>query len=319
MRRHNTRGLLLSLPIALLVTISLLWAGTAFADGVMLRPAALPSADRASLLTAVTKAKAADPAAFQMVAKLHVDVIELDAKKRGRLAAVTPALKAMRGRALFPILEQLALDGLPRGDRNGSAWLAWRLGLLEALGSIRDARSASVLSAILTGNETSYPLVRAAAQALGKLGSTQAASKLITMSRIQDKKTRGIIAGMGHCRRAMVASRLAEIMSGARSDADVELYARALGDVANSWAWQTPLIAQTGEHSPTRDMALDALLNAFVSQASTHARKMIAQAVLVVDHPATKQRINAKKSGRSRSTQAALDALAKRFDNSPLR
>jgi len=270
-------------------------------------------------MTAVNKAKAADPAAFQMVAKLHAEVAELDAKKRGRLAAVTPSLKAMRARALFPILEQLALNGLPQGDRSTTAWLAWRLGLLEAVGSIRDARSASVLSAILTSDESSYPLVRATAQAFGKLGSLKAASKLIAMSRIQGAKTRGVIAGMGHCRRAIVASRLAEIMSGARSDSDVELYARALGDVANSWAWQTPAIAKTGEHNPTRDMALDALLNAFVTQTSPHARKMITQAVLVADHPATKQRIKAKKSGRARSTQAALDTLAKRFDNSPLR
>jgi hypothetical protein len=46
-------------------------------------------------------------------------------------------------------------------------------------------------------------------------------------------------------------------------------------------------------------------------------RGMLTKAILVVDHPDTLAMIEAAKAGVSGSAQAALDELAKRFQNSP--
>ncbi len=309
------RALIIS---TLTVAMSLGFATQARADGVALAPSALDAKTRQSLAADIADAKVSRPAAFARVGSLRLKMAELDEKKRGRLASVSPILKSMGPDALMAMLEELAFDAAPQGKLTDSAWLAWRVALLEAVGALRDARSAPVTAAILAGPSTDGLVMRAAAQALAKLNTLDAANQLIVLLAGADADGRdAILAGMGHCRRTVVAERLASELSQASGD-EVSLLARALGDVGNAWAWRTPFVQTTGEEALVRGVAATALIDAFVAHHDDpQLRQQLTQAVLVVDHDTTPGLI-----ARARSADAALDAaldqLQARFDQSPL-
>ncbi len=302
---------------AIVLTLCMVLSNTALARGVFLSPNDLSPSARASLLTEIKKARAVDPTAFKLVAALGAEMGQLDANKRGRLATITPALKALGQRGLMPMLEQLAVQTAGRGSLNDTAWLAWRLNLLEAVGSQRDSRSEAVLSAILLGSETDFLLMRAAAQALGKIGSNNAASLLIKLSKSGSKRL-AVLAGMGHCRRKIVATRLAQAIAAATDAKEAKLIAHSIGDVGSAWAWQTPVVAASGEEATTRAVAAASLVNSFVAIASADVRKILTQAVLVVDAPTTPTLIAKARKAANQGLRTALDQLLSRYNNSPL-
>jgi hypothetical protein len=301
------------------MALALSTAADAHADGVLIGPAALTPAARQALEREIGQARAVDPAAFSLLDALRAELPALDKNKRGRLASVTPSLKAMGKRALMPMLAELALDADPRGKLTASAWQAWRVSLLEAVGSLRDARSRSVLMAIVGSGLDDALLIRAAAGALGKEGSDAAAQKLIALEKsLRGAQRRALIAGMGHCRRRAVAHHLADVMTNTTDPRDAKSLSRALGDVGSAWAWETPAVRKTGEEHATRSAAAEALIDGYVAFDDAELRELFTQAVLVVDWQGTKALIQSARQGASSRLQAALDALEQRFDDSPL-
>lgn len=298
-------------------------AEVAGAAGAMVSPGDLPEASRAALVDLVTSSRRGEPDAFASLAALKARLPELDERKRGRLATVTPALLGLGKRAVPAMLNELAVDGV-RGALSDTAWLAWRLDLLEAVGALRDPRSAPVLEAVLASSERSFLLVRAASQALGKLNSPQAATRLVAASRTGGRKHQlAVLAGMGHCRRLPVVERLADALAVAVRAPDqqraIKHLARALGDAGNAWAWQTPEVKATGEEGLVRGKAVDALLSAFLAVDSRDARGALTKAILVVDDPST---IGLVEAARARAAtereRQALDELRRRVDRNPL-
>jgi hypothetical protein len=294
-------------------------AGDALAgEGILIGPDRLAPQDRAALITAIDAAKAQSPSAFQTLAELRRDLPALDANKRGRLVPIAPILKGMGKDALMPMLNELAVDAQGRGDLTETAWLAWRVGLVEAVGMLRDGRSQPVLGAILEGPETEFPVVRAAASAYGKLGTDQVAQKLVALAKAKSPKQKAILAGMGDCRRRPVAEALASMLT-ARPDADTAtVLARSLGDVGSSWAWQTPVISASGEEDVVRGAAAKALVGAYLRYEG-ETREAIGKAILLVDHASTPSLIAAAKHGAGTADSAALDALAQRLSKNPIR
>jgi HEAT repeat protein len=306
--------------VALLVAGACQFAsvGDALADGVLTAPGRLSAKDRGALVTEVDKARAAVPTSFAAVASLRAQLPELDADKRGRLAPITPMLKSMGTDGLFPMLSEIALDAQPRAALSDSAWTAWRVGLLEAVGSLRDPRSAPVLVSILDGTETDFAVVKAAAEALGKVGTDAAASKLIAMAKRAGPKQQAVLAGMGDCRRERVANHLATVIAG-KPDADTaKLVIRALGNVGSAPAWRTSVVAVSGEETATRAAAAKALVGAFVAY-SGELRQHASNAIMVVDDPSTVALITAAKKTASGTLAADLDKLATRFAKNPTR
>jgi hypothetical protein len=310
-----------TLALVLLVS-SLTFAASAHAEGVMLAPGDLPDAARAALLKDVTSARRSEPDTFASVAALRTRLPDLDAARRGRLATVTPALLGLGRRAIPAMLSELAVEG-GRGSLSDSAWLAWRLDLLEAVGGLRDPRATAVLEAIVASPEREFLLVRAAAAALGKQATDTAAAKLIAASRIGAPGRRlAVLAGMGHCRRTSIAQRLAEALRAVRGrpgeERAVKHLGRALGDVGNSWAWQTTEVQKSGEESAVRGAAAEALVEAYRDTESVASRKLLTKAVLVVDDPSTRARIAAARDRATPAQRAALDELERRVDRNPL-
>lgn len=287
------------------------------AEGVLVAPARIPTAARTALAADIAKARAKNPEPFQAFASLRASVAELDAKKRGRLAPLTPRLRAMGPDALLPMLEHVAFDAPSRGSLTPAAWLALRVSLLEAIGAIRDPRAVPVLIAVLDGDTDEEPVVRAAAAALGAMNTDAAAQKLVALATTPGAKQRGVVLGMGECRRESVAKALASIVDKGDT-ALVHAAVKALGDVGNAWAWKTPAVAASGEEASTRAAAVRALVQAFV-RTSGETRDAATTALLVVDSPETPALIAAAKSGASADLAAALDVLAERFAKSTAR
>jgi len=310
----NKRGFRIGL---LTIALSLGAASASAGEGVLIGPDKLPEKDRAALVAAVSTAKAEKASAFEAVARLREDMPALDAQKHGRFVPVAAILKGLGRDALLPMLNELAIDGQKRGEWNDSTWTAWRVGLLEAVGMLRDGRAAPVLVAVLDSSEESFDVVRAAASAFGKLGTDAAANKLVALAKTSGPKQKAVLAGMGDCRRTLVAEALAAALSGEKNAETAAIVARSLGNVGSSWAWKTPIVASSGEENAVRSAAAKALLGAYLHHEG-ETRDAIAKAILMVDHPSTPALIEAAKHGASDDGKRALDALAKKFSESPI-
>lgn len=314
--RTSSFGRALASACALAVIVA---AQAAMADGNVIAPSRLKQADRTALIAAIQADKKAHPEAFAAVRTVSARASELDAHKRGRMAPMGPRFKALGKSALLPMIELVAIDAPARGGMSDSAWTALRAGLIEAIGSHRDARARAVLHAILESPENDYYVVRAAAEALGQLGTNDDAARLVTLSQAGGPKLRAVIAGMGHGRRTVVAQELARLLGSRPSEEIARAAIGSLGDVGSAWAWKTPSVAEhDDEQSAVRAEAARALVSAFVAYRG-ELRQACSNALMMVDDASTPSLIAAAKTGASEETVRELDALAARFARNPTR
>ncbi len=313
----KTRFLISSLVLAGVIVASS--PSDAFAgEGVVISPTALHPADRSTLETQIALARAAKPAPFHDLARLRSQLAGLDATKRGRLVPVSKILGSMGHDALLPMLEQIAVNAPTRGAMTDTAWSAWRAGLIEAVGSLRDPRAAPVLLAVLRSGETNFLVVRAAAAAYGKLGTDDVASELVRLSRVSGPRQAAILAGMGHCRRASVANELARVLARRPAPETATLVARALGDVGSAWAWETSSLSSNPEGPTVRAMAAQILLDAYLSY-DGDVRRTAAKALMVVHAPSTSALVSAARSTARPDQLLALDELEQMLADNPIR
>ncbi|MBI3200538.1 MAG: HEAT repeat domain-containing protein [Myxococcales bacterium] len=303
-----------SLAAAGLVMVSL--SGTARADGIGVQSRHLKAAERTALKAQIGKARQQNAAIFTKVAEAPKLAIEADQMKRGRAASITLPLRALGNDALFPMLEMLALDGPTRDKLPDSTWTTLRVGLIEAVGLIRDPRATPVLSAIIE-RETQFEVVYAAAEALGRIGDDASTKKLARLALGSGPKRVAVMAALGECRRTLAASALAKLAD--TSDETQRLIViKSLGTVGNAWAWQTDEIAKSGEGTQVRAIAARALMGAF-AKSTGYARSKAERALLVVDDPSTPALIAAAKKNANADLARALDALATKIAQNPAR
>ena len=298
---------------------TLAWVAPALADGNVLSLSRLSAPDSASLIASIQSDKKLHPEVFEAARELSAKAAEFDAVKRGRLAPMGYQFMALGKSALFPMLELIAVDAPKRGDMSDSAWIALRAGLIEAIGSLRDARARPVLNAILAGPEQEHYVVRATVEAIGLLGTDADASRLVAASKAGGPKFRSIVSALGSCRRLSVAKELARVLKPHPANDIAKAAVKSLGDIGSAWAWKTPAVAQhSAEESAIRAEAARALVQAFVAY-DAEVRQAASNALMVVDDSSTPALIDAAKVDASPETTAALDALAARFARNPTR
>lgn len=301
----STRKLLTSLSVAGLLSLV---SSVAFARGLVLQSKDLAAKERTTLTAAIAKARSKHPVAFQRIAKAPAMAREMDQNKRGRAATITRQLRAVGPEGLMPMLEMLAVDAPARGDLNDSAWTTLRVGLLEAVGELRDARSKPVLLAVLA-REKQFEVVRAAAEALGKLGDDDSAMRLIAMANNPGDSRLPILAALGECRRAVIAKELSR-QAVTNDEPTLRVVVDSLSDVGNSWAWETPAVAKVKEQNEVRGVATTALVNVFLKHGG-YVREKAARALLVVAHPNAVPMLQVARPHADARTQARIDALLK--------
>jgi hypothetical protein len=265
-------------------------------------------------IAAIAAARRADPSAFQAVAAVRGRVPELDRHKRGRLAPVAPILRAIGPRALLPMLEALVATEQP--PLTGTARVAWRVGLLEAIAVLRDPRATPVLRKVLV-DEADPAVVRAAAAALGSLGDVESLEILGPLVTTAGPKQHAVIAGMAECRRLPAAKTLVGLLSQRPDEETARVLCKALGGLGSAWAWETPRLRALGEGNAVRGLAVQALLGAFVRYGG-EVREAAETAIILCDAPQTLELISRARASAPDALRADLARLASRVEHSPL-
>jgi len=272
--------------------------------------------DLQSLAAEIGHARQEKPASFQAIARVRQLMPALDRKKRGPIAVVTPLLASLGSEALLPMLDELISDRSPSSPWTPSTRVAFRIGLLEAVGKLRDARSTPALQAILEGPDSDPRVLRACAAALGK-SSDEGLNAVIRIGAAPGPRQLPALSGLGECRRLKVIRALAAQLSADPSEEVARTVARSLGDAAAAWAWETPALAALGEGDAARAEAAQSLLQTFVSYKGA-AQGAAETSLLMIDAPKTLELIEARTSKYS-SVDGDLARLAQRLRISPLR
>jgi hypothetical protein len=308
-----TLGFALSLGLAALTT-------PAAAAGLVLDSSELAAKTRTSLRTDIEKSRLETPDLFRQVYDVARRAGELDGGARRPGAPLTMHFKVLGPRALMPMLELLAFEGHAPADLTPSARAALRVGLLEAVGIIRDARAVPVLARVAL-RERDVDTTRAAADALGRIGTDEAFGALVAALESADsagaaggERVHALLAGVGSSRRIDGVTLLARRLDAHPDAATARAAAKALGTAGNAWAWKT--LASRTDEGAVREIAARALVRACLAYAG-EARTAASNALMVVDDAHTMALITEARRAASTDQAAALDELAARFAANP--
>jgi len=293
------------------MTISLV-ASAAFAQGgLVAQPGQLPAAARAALSHDIEVFRAAHPELFQAV--LDVKGVRPEVYKgfQNPLPNAAPELRALGPAGLLPMLSALAFDA-PRTALTEKERNALTAGMLEAVGMLRDPRSAAVLHIALEGGSRDPVVRRAAAEAVGRLCGDAELALLIKHTASGDELAEASIHGLGQCKRMEGAKQLAALLAAAPDDATAEVVAAALGVAGSSWAWQAmgPSAEATG--LAVREIAARALVDAFPRRGGA-ARARIGKSMLLVEHPLLPALIEKARASAQPDVQVAFTTLQKQL------
>ena len=298
------------------VLLSMFVAVQTSAAGLVVDPRSVAGGDE--LAAQIAAARAAHPDVFAIVAQVKATADKLDASKRGgRVAPMARTFKQLGPDALWPMLEVLAFDGR-EGPTTDGGRLSLAVGLLEAVGVLQDGRAAPVLEAIVSVESANPVVTRAAAEAYGFLQTDAVAARLIALGRGSGPHARAVREGMGSCRRVVIARALADALAVATDVREQVELSRALGDVGNSWAWQTPAVTTRSEERDVKLTAARGLLTSYIERTG-EARQAASNALLVVDSKDMPALIAAAVARGSAEQRAALQALQARLERNPVR
>ncbi len=302
----------------LMLTVAVISSG-ALAKGVMLDAASMDAADQKAVLAEIARAKARSGETFTKVAGLYAQMPGADAMKRGRIAPVSPMLKPLGVDGAWAALEILAVNGPARGALTDSAWLAYRLGLIEAVGMAREPKMVPPLAAMLVSPSTEQGLVRPLAEALGRIGDDRAVASLVERARGETgERQLAILSGMGNCRRVKTTELLAATLDAETDEVRAKTLARALSDAGNAGAWRTPGASAKSEEGAVKLVAARSLVSA-LTRFEAEGLQAASNALLVVDANATTSLVKEARAQANPLQQAKLDAFLERFERNPTR
>ncbi len=299
--------------------VTLLVAGAAQAGVPFASVASLDSGARARLETAITAARAHEPATFDAVRTIVTRADELDRQKRGRFYPMTPILRGVtHGHAgsAMALLEPLVAPERFTMPRSESARIALRAGLIEAAGDQKDPAAAPVYRAIIA-TSTEFFEVRAAVEALGKLALDADVATLSRLVTTPGPNQDAVVAGFGSCRRAAAARALEAVVAQRPTGMAAKHLLRSLSAMGSAWALATPNAAPALEAPAIRDTSARGALAMFVATSEADVRTDASNALVVIAAPDTPQWIADAKKTASPDLAAALDALASRLAHNP--
>jgi hypothetical protein len=274
---------------------------------------------RAQLESAIVSAHARDAGAFDAVRSVVARADELDHQRRGRFYPMATLLRGTtRGRAgaAFALLEPLIEPqhfAMPQSD---SARIALRAGLLEAAGDRKEPAAAPVFRTIVnTGTE--FYEVRAAAEALGKLGLDADVAMLAHLATTSGPNQGAVIAGLGDCRRLGAAHALEAVAAQKPTGLMAKHLLRSVEMMGSAWTLAIPNAAPPAEVQGIRDATARAAFAMFVSTAEADVRTDASNALIVIAAPDTPQWIASARASAPSDRVAMLDGLADRFAHNP--
>lgn len=308
---NKTRGFLSALAAALVMSVA---SPAAAAEGVAIDARVLPAQARASLLAQITKYKAQNPAIFQQVRSVKGHRPELYMKFRNPVPLVGRELRHLGSDALLPMLEALAFDAPPVDGLKQNEIDALRVGLLEAVGMLRDLRSEVVLEAVFAGDHSRWVNI-AAAEAVGRLCTTRGLSRLA--SALDTKSRNHAIAGLGQCRKHTSAKLLAGLLDKTKTASEADAIAAAMGSLGSRWAWRA-LARRDGktrlaEGEAVRTVIAEALVRNY-DRFSGETRKRHREAISMVAITGLRGVVARHASRLDAASRAELEVIAARLE-----
>jgi HEAT repeat protein len=299
---------------------TMLVAGTASADGLVVKTSSLPAQAKKDLEGQIAKAKLTHKATFDAVRAPSGLDPAVYGKARNPVPTVARELRALGPDALLPMLEVLAFSA-PAQKRTELELGSYKLGLIEAVGVLRDPRAMPVLRAAFEGESQSTAVARHAAEGLGKLCTDSELSILQKHAVKGDALAVGAVYGLGACKRPEAAKHLAGLLDATSDAAFAESVADALGKVGSSWAWsalerQAPdaaakkAVQQKSEEA--RATAAKALAGVFLRLPATQSR--VAKSLGMLEHPSIKKHLLDARTKADASGRQAIDALVTRLE-----
>lgn len=178
------------------------------------------------------------PEAFVRLDATRSTIIEEHVQSGYRPMNVARYLEGLGEHALLPMLWALVADDPRDWQMDLRTWRIWRIGLLEAVGRLRDERSIDVLKSSIESEP--FPSVRkAATSALGRLDDEASIKDVIAFAQSSPEKRSAIVAGLGDARRHVALEYLVEVLASTDDVEEQRVAVRALGDWGNQWAWST--------------------------------------------------------------------------------
>lgn len=262
----------------------------------------VPTAAQRTLTAQVRAERAAHPEMFTRVSDLVGVQPEYYLTRRSRRPSVAQELSALGPQALLPMLDVLAVSGYPRA-LSSEETAALEVGLLEAVGNLRDRRAEPVLRAAFE-RMASPPVLRAAARGLGALAGDGEVALLTSVARGGSGDRRAAaLEGLGFSRRADAVAVLTEVLESAQEDAVIQSAARGLGEAGSTWAHTA-----SGTRSDLSERCTEALVRAFVRTRGAN-RDAVRLAVLSVGSREAPRFIQAARATADTDTRAALATL----------
>lgn len=274
--------------------------------------AAAQGFDRAALERSVKQARTEAPEVFSRVRAVVAQADTLQRQSRGRLFPFPARFRAVTHRqpgAAFALAEPLfAPERFPM-PVVPEARLALRAGLLEAAGSLHEPSLAPLYRSFLAGDEP-REVVRAAAEALAKLGDDEDSALLARLATQEGPQQDAAISALGSAANGKVAVTALTSLTTAPLEAPrAKLVAGSLARVAPGWRAAVPWRADAAKGA----------LALFVTARSGEVRTAASDALMTIDAPQTPELIAAARAGASPELLTALDALSDRFAHNPTR
>lgn len=292
-------------------------AGAARAEGSM-----DPAITLDQLKAEIERARHDDPEIFTRVLATARLLPELDAGRRGPFANATPLFHSLGSRAFLPMCD-LLLNGLPEVEAwTGTARIALRVGMLEAIGKLYDRRSIPLMFELLAPAEISIQEAEAAAAVLAKLDDDAVLHRLADLiEKETDKSGRrrtALIKGFGRAHTGFAADFLMARLGEGLSPESTRAAIAALGRVGNQRSWQRPSMRpRAAEGDGIRERISAFLLGYYVTN-ETH-EKETSKAILLVNHSSLPDLLARAADGQLDPKQRArLDALSQKIANNPL-
>lgn len=287
-------------------------APSALADGISIAPSALPNDARAKLENDIAAAKAAQPKIFAAVKNVKGHRPEHYGKNRNPYPTATRELRGLGPAALLPMLDALAFQAPDRGKLTDAEWDALAIGMLEAVGVIKDARASAVVGAIFEASALRPGVRLAAARAAGRLGGDAELTLLTGHAKSGDPLELAAIHGLGEMMRLEAAKHVAQILGSTKDAKVAEAAATALGTLGSSWAWKSLGPKAQSAGLEVRKVCAGALTPRAVR--GTGAQRVAASdALLMVEHPDTLDLLRAQRSVKGTDARV-VDGLIARVE-----
>ena len=262
---------------------------------------------------AIASKKSADPSLFADAEKIPAHVATLDKKKRGPILPLAQPFKALGKEMTLP-LAAVVLSEYQNPTLTGSAKASFMVGVFESFAHHGDRVVVPLLFAVLQ-KESDRFIVRAASEAVGRLGSDAQILDLLSFAASSDD----VRAGLRGCRRMACASYLATFLTLPRDKRETITAIKALGSIGNAWAWKTTEVKSKDDGESVRRFAAEKLVAYYAAATDDDIRAQARKSILVVDHPATPQFIAAARKSLGKVGHQKMDDLTRRFDKNPIR